>query len=204
MKDWNPHIDRLIKIADSIELGKLTILTGSNGAGKSVIRKILPTRIQEKLGKDSPERLVSSLPFMSRAGLSSTIGINFLRDSEWTSTGDNTVHLLKSIINHEERFIILDEVELGMGEELQLATANFINSVKDEVLKKSYGLLVITHSRIVAKTLKEDAFFNIDGIETKEEWLNREIVPTDLDQFQENCDELFVAIRDRSEKNDKS
>ena len=200
MKDWNPHIDRLIKIAESIELGKLTILTGSNGSGKSVIRKILPTRIQEKLGKDSPERLVSSLSFMSRAGLNSMCGINFLRDSEWTSTGDNTVHLLKSIINHDERFIVLDEVELGMGEELQLATANYINSVKDEVLKKSYGILVITHSRIVAKTLKEDAFFNIDGIQTKEEWLNREIVPTDLDQFEEDCDELFVAIRDRSKK----
>lgn len=200
MKDWNPHIDRLIKIAESIELGKLTILTGSNGSGKSVIRKILPTRIQEKLGKDSPERLVSSLSFMSRAGLNSMCGINFLRDSEWTSTGDNTVHLLKSIINHDERFIVLDEVELGMGEELQLATANYINSIKDEVLKKSYGLLVITHSRIVAKTINEDAFFNIDGIETKEEWLNREIVPTDLDQFEEDCDELFVAIRDRSKK----
>lgn len=200
MKDWNPHIDRLIQIAESIELGKLTILTGSNGAGKSVIRKLLPTRIQEKLGKDSPERLVSSLSFMSRCSLNSMCGINYLRDSEWTSTGDNTVHLLKSIMNHDDRFIVLDEVELGMGEELQLATANYINSVKDEVLKKSYGLLVITHSRIVAKTLKEDAFFNIDGIETKEEWLNREIVPTDLDQFQEDCDDLFIAIRDRSKK----
>jgi predicted ATPase len=200
MKDWNPHIDRLIKIAESIELGKLTILTGSNGSGKSVIRKLLPTRIQEKLGKDSPERLVSSLSFMSRCSLNSMSGINFLRDSEWTSTGDNTVHLLKSIINHDERFIVLDEVELCMGEELQLSIANYINSIKDEVLKKSYGLLVITHSRIVAKTLKEDAFFNIDGIETKEEWLNREIVPTDLDQFEEDCDELFVAIRDRSQK----
>lgn len=200
-KDWNKHIDRLIEIAESIELGKLTILTGSNGAGKSVIRKILPTRIQKKLGKDSPERLVSSLSFMSRAGLSSTIGINFLRDTEWTSTGDNTVHLLKSIINHEKRFIVLDEVELGMGEELQLAVANYINSVKDEVLKKSYGLLVITHSRIIANTLKEDAFFNIDGFNTKKEWLNRKVVPTDLDQFQKDCDDLFVAIRDRSEKN---
>lgn len=201
MKDWNPHIDRLIKIAESIELGKLTILTGSNGSGKSVIRKLLPTRIQKKLGKDSPQGLVSSLSFMSRAGLNSIFGINFLRDSEWTSTGDNTVHLLKTIINHDERFIVLDEVELGMGEELQLSIANYINSIKDEVLKKSYGLLVITHSRIVAKTLKEDAFFNIDGIETKEAWLNREIVPTDLDQFEEDCDELFVAIRDRSQKN---
>ena len=200
MKDWNKHIDRLIEIADSIELGKLTILTGSNGAGKSVIRKILPTRVQKKLGKNTPEGLVSSLSFMTRAGLNTMSGINFLRDSEWTSTGDNTVNLLRSIIRHEERFIILDEVELGMGEELQLSIANYINSVKDEVLKKSYGLLVITHSRIIAKTLKEDAFFNIDGIETKEEWLNREIVPTDLDQFEEDCDELFVAIRDRSKK----
>ena len=200
MKDWNKHIDRLIEIAESIELGKLTILTGSNGSGKSVIRKILPTRIQEKLGKDSPQGLVSSLSFMSRCSLNVVSGINFLRDSEWTSTGDNTIHLLKSIINHDKRFIVLDEVELGMGEELQLATANYINSVKDEVLKKSYGLLVITHSRIVAKTLKEDAFFNIDGFKTKRSWLTRKVVPTDLDQFEEDCDDLFVAIRDRSKK----
>ena len=55
-KDWNKHVDRIIEIADSIEPGKLTILTGSNGSGKSVIRKLLPTRIQEKLGKDSPEQ----------------------------------------------------------------------------------------------------------------------------------------------------
>lgn len=200
MKDWNKHIDHIKEIAESIEPGKLTILTGSNGSGKSVIRKLLPLILQKKLGKESPQRLVSSLSFMSRCALNSMCGINFLRDSEWTSTGDNTVHLLRSILDHDEHFIVLDEVELGMGEELQLATANFINSVKEEVLKKSYGLLVITHSRIVAKTLKEDAFFNIDGIKTKEEWLNREIVPTDLDKFNQDCLELFKAIRDR-EKN---
>lgn len=85
-----------------------------------------------------------------------------------------------------------------MGEELQLAFAQYINSVKEKVLKDSYGLLVITHSRIVASTLNEDAFFNIDGYETKQEWLDRKIVPTDLKQFEKDAMDLFRCIRDRS------
>lgn len=197
-KKWNEHCDRLIKIADSIELHKLTILTGSNASGKSVIRKILPKYIAQKLNLDSPEHCVSSLSFMTRAGLNYTCGINFLRDDDWTATSTNSVDKAKHVLTFKDRFLVLDEVELGMGEELQLAFAQYINSVKEKVLKDSYGLLVITHSRIVASTLNEDAFFNIDGYETKQDWLDRKIVPTDLKQFEKDAMDLFRCIRDRS------
>lgn len=35
----NGHIDRIIDVAESIEPGKVTVLTGSNSSGKSVVRK---------------------------------------------------------------------------------------------------------------------------------------------------------------------
>jgi hypothetical protein len=35
---------------------------------------------------------------------------------------------------------------------------------------------------------------------TEEEWLNREIVPTDFEQLDKDSMDLFCAIRDRSKK----
>ena len=38
-KDWNPHIDRILQVLQSIQPHRLTILTGQNASGKSLIRK---------------------------------------------------------------------------------------------------------------------------------------------------------------------
>lgn len=44
-------------------------------------------------------------------------------------------------------------------------------------------------------------FVNIDhGSYTKQDWLNRDIVPTDFDQFEKRSDALFATIRDRENK----
>lgn len=198
MNKWDERCNRLIEISSSIELGKLTILTGSNASGKSVIRKMLPKYIAEKLNSDKTHECVSALSFMSRAGLNSSCGINFLRDADWSATSQGSVDHARHLLTFTDRFLVLDEVELGMSEEMQLAIAQHINSVKEKVLKDSYGLLVITHSRIIASTLEEDAFFNIDGYKTKQEWLDRKIVPVDLDQFEKDASDLFKRIRDRS------
>ena len=48
-KNINEHIDNIINIAESIELNKVTILTGGNGCGKSVVRKLLTSIIKEKV-----------------------------------------------------------------------------------------------------------------------------------------------------------
>lgn len=198
--NWDAHVDRLIGIAKSIELHKLTVLTGSNASGKSVVRKLMNQAIPMKLsmGPDT-QRCVAALSFMTRAGLDSYRGCNFMRDSEWSATSENSVRLAKSLLKTDTgRYLILDEPEIGMAEEMQLALAQYINSVKEDVLKNSYGLMVITHSRIIVKELHDDVFVNIDNAGwNKEDWLNREIVPTDLDKFTERSSRLFEAIRKR-------
>ena len=122
-----------------------------------------------------------------------------MRDSEWSATSENSVRLAKSLLKNDSgRYLILDEPEIGMAEEMQLALAQYINSVKADVLKNSYGLMVITHSRIIVKELHDDVFVNIDNVGwNKEDLLNREIVPTDLDKFTERSSKLFEAIRKR-------
>lgn len=198
--DWDKHIDNLINITKAIEPSKLTILTGSNASGKSVIRKQLTYYMTDKLKKgDKP--CVAALSFMSRAGLNYYSGINFLRDNDWAATSKNSLDLARNLLRTEDRYLVLDEPEIGMGEEMQLAFARYVNSQKASVIKNSYGLLVITHSRIIVNELDNDAFFCTDKIyQTKEDWLNREIIPTDLDEFDENAEALFVAIRDRQNK----
>ena len=39
--DFDTHIKLLSSTADSIEYGKVTIITGPNGYGKSLLRKLL-------------------------------------------------------------------------------------------------------------------------------------------------------------------
>ena len=45
--DWNEHIDNLLDVLHSIEPHKITILTGGNGCGKSLIRKQMVFRVKE-------------------------------------------------------------------------------------------------------------------------------------------------------------
>lgn len=58
-KSIDNHIDRIVEAAESIEPNKVTILTGGNTSGKSVVRKLLNARLAEKLGKPSVTSSVS-------------------------------------------------------------------------------------------------------------------------------------------------
>lgn len=195
------HVDRLIDIANSIEPHKFTILTGSNASGKSVIRKILPVRIAPKLGIDKEsdmEHCVASISLLTRVSSSPFGGPNLAYETNWMATSVNSLDLVQNILETTNRYIVLDEPEIGMGEELQLAVARYLNSVKDTVLANGHGLLIITHSRIIVKELDNDVFINIDGYPDKQSWLDREIVPTDFDAFENRAQVLFQAIAARS------
>lgn len=200
-KDWNEHIDRLIDLADQILPGKVTILTGGNATGKSVIRKILWQKLAGKLGLEfgTDKSLISEISMMKRCGLDYSCGINFTRDTEWSATSENSFNLVTNILddNMAGRFIVLDEPEIGFSEEAQLTLALYLNQRAPTVLQKNHGILVITHSRIMVREIQSDVFLNIEGL-TRDEWLAREIKPFDIKKFSEEAMELFVAIRDRS------
>ena len=202
------HIDNLIEIRDKIQLNEVTILTGDNATGKSVIRKTLWQHVNDLLGVEEQKSFVSDISMERRTALHPGLGGGgvFLRDCGWTPTSMETYRFIKGIFqildddnkNISKRFIVLDEPEIGASKEVQKAFAKYINNFYEKIHdnNKCYGLLVITHSDEIIKNLKCDNFLNIQGL-TKEEYLNREIKDIDLEEIDNFSLELFRGIRDR-------
>lgn len=201
-EEWDDYIDGLIDVLSSIELHKVTILTGRNGGGKSMIRKLLPSFLKKKEElKDLGSNLVASISMDRRAGIDAERGYlsMFDRDCEWLPTSQNTLHSVEGLLNQKNRFLVLDEIELGMGEEVQAGLALDINSKMDEIIKNNLGVIVITHSRAMVRFLKHDNFINLEGM-SEEEWLNREIVPVSPEELKKRSDELYTALNKRLKK----
>jgi hypothetical protein len=210
-KNLNNHIDRLIDILDEIETGKITILTGGNATGKSVIRKLLSCHLMKKLGCD--KSVVSSISMQMRVNTPGSLlgtGLDsIMKDLPWESTSEHTVCLLEGLLdvfnesegNGGKRFLVIDELETGMSKEVQTGTCLWLNGILDPetVRDKTYGVLLITHSDTVVRTIRHDKFINIDGM-TEEEWLNREIVPVTPDELKNWSSALYAAIGKREKK----
>lgn len=193
MQNTEERIERIVDVRDSIDLSKVTILTGGNGSGKSFIRKQIQLICK---GEGIPCWTVS---MDKRAGFDSngTGMMVFGRDCEWLPTSINTLDTLKDFgTKTENSYGILDEIEIGMSEESQYGIALYINRQLEEFRKKNRGLLIITHSKYVVRHVKADEFINLEGM-TKQEWLDREIVPTDFDSLDHDSNELFRALQDK-------
>lgn len=193
----NDYIDSLIDIVDTIPLtGELTILTGSNASGKSLIRKLLHSRCVEE----------AKLPFANwsmqkRTESNPNFGAlsSMMMDNPYTPTSSNSVKGMQQLLKWkvgEDRVIVIDEPEIGCSDELQHSIAYLLLSLKYDVTIK--GLVIITHSRIIVDLLKDHStFFNLDGYKTANEWLNRKIVPLTLEELKTKSTDLFIAVRDR-------
>ena len=191
-KNWKEHLEHLINLRDEINLDKITILTGGNGMGKSVIRKQMVSVCHHDNVK------VWTCSMDKRAGFDSFYCgmMVFGRDCEWLPTSINTFNGIDGFDKAEDSYGILDEIEIGMSEESQYGIALYINSKLEEYKKKNRGLLIITHSKWLVKTINADVFLNIEGM-TKDEWLNREIVPTDFKQLGKDSSSLYSEIEKR-------
>lgn len=202
-KDWNPHIDRILQVLHSIQPHRLTLLTGPNASGKSLIRKQLNYYLMDSLGLPRDKPCVASISLSSRMVRPDGLPNLFYEDNT-EATSINSIRLLKAVLKTSDRFLVFDEPEIGMSEETQLATALFLNEKKQEILDRNLGILLITHSRVIASTIQEDDFLSVDPQYTsKEAWLNRTLVPTDLSTLpSESCD-LYRAIFKRLQKKPK-
>ena len=199
-KDWNPHIDRILQVLHSIQPHRLTILTGPNASGKSLIRKQLNYHLMDSLGLPRDRPCVASISLSSRMSRSDGAP-NFFYEDDSEATSVNTIRLLNAVLKTSDRFIVFDEPELGMSEETQLATAMFLNGKKQEILDRNLGIFLITHSRVIASNIQDDDFLSVDPQYTsKEAWLTRTVVPTDLTALPTESCELYRAILKRLQK----
>ena len=204
--DYEKQIEIIRDAAKQIEPGKVTVLTGKNGSGKSLLRKALPGAIAAKLGTD-PEHTVASVSMESRTqqkhqfGALRSIGIDDPGNPTSLETITNIDNLLQVCNDTNSRFIVIDEPEIGMGEELVAAMTIFLNETFKTLPSGCLGVLIITHNRYMVANLNAE-FINIEGM-NRQEWLEREIIPTDIEQFKKDSWELYRAINKKiSEKND--
>ena len=206
-ENLNNHIDNLLDVLNNIEIGKVTVLTGGNATGKSVIRKLLTSKIMKTLGTGN-RSVVSSVSMQLRTGTPDSLlgtGLDsMMRDVPWSSTSEHTGTLLDGMTKNfiedcKKRFLVIDELEIGMSKELQLGTCLWLNDVISKILKNTYGILIITHSDIVVSNIKHDKFINIEGM-SEEEWLNREIKPVSPEDLRNWSSALYRAIAAREKK----
>lgn len=206
--DTEKQIERIRDIMEKIEPNKLTILTGSNGSGKSLIRKQVCFRLARKIPGTDPRHLTVDVSMQGRTETRSELGAlcTFMHDDPDDPTSAYTYYLVKTLIRsfveekgHSKRYLIIDEPEIGMSEEAQLGFVEWLRTKLDVIMAETYGLMIITHSRSIVEALKGiSVFINMDGIETADEWLNRKIVPMDLEELKKNARELYLAIQNYS------
>ena len=192
--DCNKHIDHLISIAESINTKEITLLTGLNASGKSLIRKMVRESLCKELGR-KPKFIHASQELRTTSNRAFS---SFAHDLEWLATSKNTIHILEQCLKHKDcDYLVLDEPEIGMGEELQLGLVEWLN---EELSNRSHGVLIICHARLMVKSLKVDSFINIEGM-TRNKWLNREVIPYNIEEFKVRSSMLFEAVRDRIKRN---
>lgn len=205
----NERVTRIQHILASIEPNRVTILTGSNGSGKSLVRKQCCFGLSRKLPGTDPLKLTADVSMQRRTENDPYLGAMcaFMHDDSDDPTSCSTYRFINTLFNSflkedvKKRYLIIDEPEIGMSKESQLGFIMYLKDRIPEVLNHSYGLLIITHSEIIVEALKDEAMFlNMDKDCTADEWLNREIVPTDFEVLAKDSTELFHAIRDYGKK----
>jgi len=196
--DYEKQIEIIREVTYKVEPHKVTVLTGKNGSGKSLVRKILSGNISEKCGTDI-EHTVAAVSMESRSNRKtdfSALNSAAIDDPE-NPTSLESLHNLKMILGsftkENPRYIVIDEPEIGMGAEMVMAFAAKLNSTFETLPEGCLGVMIITHNSYMVENLKGD-FLNMEGL-NKEEWLNRKIIPTDLEKFQEDSHGLWRAIQ---------
>lgn len=205
MRTNEDKYEAIADVLDKIKINKITILTGDNASGKSLVRKLLWKYICEQTNDNrKPAQAIIDMSMERRTGSYPGLGAlsGMFRDDGWIATSVSSIRFLENITHYTEeeqinkRYLVFDEPEVGCGEEVQLGIANWINSKKEYIAKYTLGLLIITHSRHIVKNVDADEFVNMEG-RNKEEWLNREIVAKDPIELEAEADSFFEFLRDK-------
>ena len=160
-------IKRIKVIMNTIEPDKITILTGSNGSGKSLVRKQICFNLSRKIGNVDYKRLTADVSMQRRTESNPYLGAlgDFMHDVSWLPTSISTYdfieQLIKTFVKQDvsKRYLIIDEPEIGMSKESQLGLAMYFKKRLPEIVDHTYGILIITHSEIIVDVLKSDAIW---------------------------------------------
>jgi ABC-type multidrug transport system ATPase subunit len=182
---------------------KLVLVTGDNASGKTVIRRTYGSRAR-KLGLQ-----VGYIANDSRAGANDNpiahLMIYGSEDEESTGaiTCKSVTGIFKAVKEWDDNVVIIDEPELGLGEEAQLGMGLFLKQAIDELEDSTKKVIICTHSRQIISVLADvpHTFINVGWkYKTAHEWLNRKIVPIMPDEVEQFSDETQSKINRQTGK----
>ena len=202
------HIEKLLDIIEGIKEKRITLLVGANGTGKSLIRKQLNVRFIKQYNAN--RNMVRHVSQQMRTELRSDMGALacIAMDSPEDPTSMCSFDMINKVTNYDMKekdyYIVLDEAEIGMSEESVLGLCEHLKGVLPEWLENSLGILIITHSSLLAEYIHSNFdcdFYNIGYNSYSQDfdaWKTREIKPTDFNWLKDWSLALFRRVNDRS------
>lgn len=183
---------------------KLIVVVGDNASGKSFFRRIIQLLCQ----KNKVECIALSVE--ARSGGSHMYGplrAMIYGDESWQSTGVLSSHTVTTGIKtcrgrDRQHVIFWDEPDLGLSESWAAGVGQAICQFTRDCPKKTVAAVVVTHSRpLVARLLPAKPVYLHLGCEpseapqTLQEWLDRPIVPRDLEDLSDESHKRFKLIQ---------
>lgn len=195
--------------SDTLWSGKdLVIVVGQNGAGKSMLRRMIKVGAQR--------RKIHTMDFSQEGRTKSGEELGFIKsllygNEEWESTGYISLRIFQKAFKQcpgRSYLIIWDEPEIGLSEESQLGVVQLIKEQlteqRDELL---IGCVFMTHSRLFVQQFLDYpklAFVDMDGkFDTAEQWVNRKVKPANLQKVCDRGSRRFQKIAKMLKKKDK-
>lgn len=202
--DFEEHINYLIDVVNAIDTNKITVLTGPNGYGKSLIRKLMPSHVAEVRGVEGRKQCTASISMQQRTNSNPAWGAlsSIMCDMGHNPTSLESYNLASRLSqkNLDGMYLIFDEPEVGMSEEGILGWTEWF---KKNFSDYKHGALIITHSRIMVEQLNGmSEFINLAGM-TRDEFLKRKVEPLDFEKLSDFSHKLFLAVEDRIDRTKK-
>jgi len=204
---WFSGENAPFKAKFTLENPHLTIITGPNASGKSVLRKILNSAAYDN------NILYINTSQSDRSNSSGLKRVAMYGSELDDSTGYNSVKCLLGAFrttNNSEKnnIVMLDEPEIGCSEEVQAAMGKRIADEMSNLETKSKLLccFVITHSRELVKSLMhlKPSHWRLsnDGL-TLSEYTNREVIPANLEELIEQGHKTWSLVEKTMKKGKK-
>lgn len=194
------HFDYLVDVLSNLKYDKITIITGSNASGKSLITSQATFEYRRLFNHALPH---TSMRLRTENNPSMGALSSMCHDLSWLATSTSTIHSIKNVVDmvltHDKKCLVIDEPEIGVGEELILGLIDYINDKIKIFKERNIGCIIVTHRREVVKLIDKDYFINLDGL-SEEQWMNRGVVKRSLESFEKDADELFMFIRDKNKR----
>jgi predicted ATPase len=162
----------------------VTILTGENGTGKSLICNYVEREYKLKQEQELSDKKSVRVNFSDKYSFNQII-------DEANPDSYTNINIMFEVLNVPYDYYIFDTPELGLTEETDLALSFLLNEMFN--LKEGVGknVLLVTNSRRICQNLEHDHFFNIQGL-TLHQYINRTVICADIDKLLDNQIKNFI------------